>query len=586
MNLPELKHTVVQAFPEVADGAHVESLPNLAPSESLRLRQAEMALRESNERYRDLYEFAPLGYLTLTPGGRIAEANITAASLLGVERDELHAATFDRFVAAEDRERWQYKFAGVMAHGGLQGFDLGLGADAAGEAVAYAQVVCLRVETVEYGKPTYVLRMTLVDISEKKRLYEELEQYRHHLDALVQSRTAELLAARDAADAASRARRAFLATVSHELRTPMNALLGLARVLRRSGVSAGQGETLDKIDASSRHMVRLIDDVLDLDRIDAGKLLFEYKHFVLSEMLGAVCAIVGESISAKGLAFSIDIAGLPQALHGDPTRLAQMLVNYLANAAKFTERGGISLTGRLLEDDQDSCRIRFAVRDTGIGLSNQQQASVFEAFAPADGSSSARNYGACGLGLALTRRIAQLMGGEVGVDSVPGQGSTFWLDVRLDKGTAVAADLPAPGSPDSQSAVVSSEDRLRREHRGARILLVDDDALTREVMLMMLGGLGLALDLACDGVEALALAQENDYALILMDLQMPRMDGLVATRTIRALPGRQATPILAMTADVLDDSLQACRSAGMNDCLLKPLDPDLLFEALINWLAK
>ena len=404
------------------------------------LRQTQLALEQSRDRYRDLYEFAPVGYLTLSRSGVVVDANITAATLLGVDRGKLKNRRFDRFVAAADVERWQHKFVGVMARGGLQSFELGLVA-AVGDGAAdrQVQISCLRVEDLDRGEAGHTLRMTLTDISEKKRMDEELDRHRHHLEALVLARTAELAAARDAADAANRAKSSFLANMSHEIRTPMNAILGMARVLRRSGVTAEQAGKLDKIDTSGRHLISLINDILDLAKIDAGKIVLEQRDFRLADLLQTIDALIGNAIRAKGLSLRVDIAGLPLVLHGDSMRLCQALVNYLSNAQKFTERGSIVLKGRVIEESEDNYLLRFEVRDTGIGLSADQQRQLFQVFAQGD-SSTTRCYGGTGLGLALTQRIALLMGGEVGVDSAPGQGSSFWVSVLLGK---AKGELPA-----------------------------------------------------------------------------------------------------------------------------------------------
>jgi CheY-like chemotaxis protein/nitrogen-specific signal transduction histidine kinase len=412
--------------------------------------------------------------------------------------------------------------------------------------------------------------------------HDRLGSDHQRLEARVLSRTRELVAMRDAAEAANRAKSDFLSNMSHEIRTPMNGILGLAHTLRQSGVTAQQAEQLDMIDASGRHLMRIINDILDLAKIDAGKLSLDAENFALSEMLYTVNAIISATAAAKGLALNLDMDGMPQALHGDATRLSQALVNYLSNALKFTERGSIILRGRQLSETDDGYHLRFEVIDTGIGLSAEQQAQLFGLFVQGD-SSTARHYGGTGLGLAITQGIARLMGGEVGVDSRPGLGSTFWLTVRLGKGKGNGhAHFAARGALPCAPA----EALQLRQHQGRRILLADDNALSREIMRLLLHEVGLLLDVAENGRQAVQLARHNDYALILMDVYMPEMDGLAAICAIRALPGRQTTPILGLSADASSECHQACLGAGMNGYIDKPVNPESLFEALSQWLTK
>ena len=428
---------------------------------------------------------------------------------------------------------------------------------------------------------------TFQDITKDRQHALELDQYRHHLEELVSARTAELAAALEQADAANRAKSAFLANMSHEIRTPMNAIIGLTHLMRRGDATPDQRSGLDKIAHASQHLMDIINNVLDLSKIEAGRMELDNTGFDLPTLFDDVRSIIAEPAANKGLALDIDCAQVPRWLHGDPTRLRQGLLNLASNAVKFTEHGRILLRAEQLDLLGGSLLLRLSVQDTGIGVTPEQQLRLFQAFEQGD-TSTTRRFGGTGLGLAITRRLAQLMGGEAGVDRLPGGGSRFWFTARLHPGSEAVAAEGATASPELPRGLPNESDAaalLRRHHRGARILLAEDNEFNRDVALALLHQLGLSADTAADGLQALQKVRSGTYDVVLMDVQMPVMNGLEAARAIRALSARPTLPIVALTANAFNEDRRACIDAGMSDFITKPMVVAEFYAALLRALT-
>ncbi|UCV12190.1 ABC transporter substrate-binding protein [Dechloromonas denitrificans] len=427
------------------------------------------------------------------------------------------------------------------------------------------------------GQPHQILGITR-DITERKRNEAELARHRDHLEAMVRERTVALSIAKEAAEAASRAKSTFLANMSHELRTPMNAIMGMTDLALRRASDAKQSDQLNKVAQASQHLLAVINDILDISKIEAEQLSLDNIDFSLDSVMSNLRGLVAPLFSRKGLEFLIDLPDelnhLP--LKGDPLRLGQILLNLSSNAIKFTDQGSIVVRAHVAYSDDEGVLVHFSVKDTGIGISLEDQQRLFMAFEQAD-SSTTRHYGGTGLGLAISKRLAQMMGGTIGVESKPGAGSLFWFSARFAKVDRLSGQMPAaPAMP--------AEMVLRTRYAGKRVLLAEDEPINQEVSRGLLEEAGLQVDLAENGMIAVALAEQTPYALILMDMQMPELNGLDATKAIRSQPGHAKTPIIAMTANAFGEDRQRCLMAGMNDHIGKPVDPDLLFATLLRWL--
>ncbi|MBF0425128.1 MAG: response regulator [Magnetococcales bacterium] len=394
-----------------------------------------------------------------------------------------------------------------------------------------------------------------------------------------------LIHARKEAEAANQAKGDFLANVSHEFRTPMNAIIGLTNLCLKTSLTQQQTDYLNKVNLSALSLMRMINDILDFSRIEAGKLPMEQEAFSVAGMLADLASAFAAQCQGSSTRLTVAAnADLPSLLIGDPFRVRQILTSLVGNAVKFTHRGDILLAARVLTETHTSAVIEFSVRDTGIGMTQEQQENLFQDFFQADASST-RQYGGTGLGLAISRRLVELMGGTIRVESSPGKGSRFSFDLRLDKPLPASASdthrVPSDAPPSNDP--VPSPSPLPVDLTGFHILLVEDNDINQQIAIELLEQVHARVTLAENGGEAVEAARKTLFDAILMDVHMPVMDGLSTTRLIRESVGLARVPIIAMTANVMPGDRARCLAAGMDDYIAKPIDPEALFQVLGRW---
>ncbi|MDR2356275.1 MAG: response regulator [Clostridiales Family XIII bacterium] len=397
-----------------------------------------------------------------------------------------------------------------------------------------------------------------------------------------------LVRAQDEAEAASRAKSDFLSNMSHEMRTPMNAIIGMTAIGKSAADLKRKDYAFEKIEGASTHLLGVINDVLDMSKIEANKLELSFAEFDFEKSLQKAINVNNFRMEEKHQRFTLRIdEKIPRRLIGDDQRLTQVLTNLLSNATKFTPEGGkICLDARFEDEKDETCTLRIAVSDTGIGINAEQQTRLFNSFQQAE-NSTAREFGGTGLGLAISKRIVEMMGGRIWIESEPGKGSTFTFTIRAQRGAAAEYALPEANTPGSPAA--GGEREKADDFSGYRALLTEDIAINREIVLALLEPTGLAIDCAENGEEAVRIFGEAParYDIIFMDLQMPKVDGYEATRQIRALDTARAKeiPIIAMTANVFRDDIEMCLKAGMNSHIGKPLNLDDILAKLREYLS-
>jgi two-component system, sensor histidine kinase and response regulator len=388
--------------------------------------------------------------------------------------------------------------------------------------------------------------------------------------------------AQSAAEAANQSKSDFLASISHEIRNPLNAIIGNSRLLQLAELPSAQGAQVNRINIAARHLLAIINDTLDFSRIEAGKLQINPHPFDLHAHLTHLLELIHDRAEERKIVLHLQCNTLPPQIVGDSMRIGQIILNLLSNAVKFTHQGSITLRATLLpaeENRSNSDQLTIEVIDSGIGIDPQQCQRIFLPFEQA-AATTTRDYGGTGLGLAISLRLAQLMGGEMGVESKIGVGSTFWLRLPLERSSKSGTPISSEYTTKSTSDCITW---LRQ--RGGRLLLADDNEFNREIVIAMLDDAGLTVDSAESGQVALTKAAQYPYELILMDMQMPIMDGISATQQIRQLPNHQTTPIIAMTANTQQNDRHRCKEAGMSDFLAKPIDSDLFYMLICRWLT-
>jgi signal transduction histidine kinase/AmiR/NasT family two-component response regulator/HPt (histidine-containing phosphotransfer) domain-containing protein len=546
------------------DGTILEVRSRTLPGGGIVRTYTDITERKRNEaalaKARDIAELAlanmTQGIIVRQGNGQITVINRRAIELLGLPERFMHEAITSKDILKFQRESGEFNTPDTSAE--LRNTINDPDGD-------------LRPANYERRRPNGIfleIRSTTLPGGGFVRTYTDITERKRNEAALAK--------ARDIAEAASRARSEFLAMMSHEIRTPMNAVLGFTSSLLETKLDEDQRRSAEAIQEASDGLLNILNDILDLSKLDAGRLQFETLPFSPEAVLDNAKSMIAMRASDKGLALVAEIdPNLPKALLGDPGRIRQIVLNLVSNAVKFTAAGEVAISAQCVQRDVDRAVVRIAVRDSGMGIAPERLERLFTDFVQADASIH-RHFGGTGLGLAICKRLVEQMGGEISVESAPGKGSTFSFWVSLP--TADVADLELLSPP---SEAIGLREQLVLLGRPLRILIAEDNATNQMVVTRMLKEFDIDLHVACDGVETVEAASKGEFDAIFMDMRMPRMDGLEATRAIRALDGAHgAVPIIALTANAFADDVKACRDAGMDDFVAKPIRKRLLVEKL------
>ncbi len=535
------------------------------------LREAKKRVEESEEQFRLMVSGVKnYAIVMLNADGLVQDWNAGAEQIHGYGADEIVGKSFANFYSKEDVE------LGIPLH------ELGVAATEGSYKVEGRRVrkdgvrfIADVVITASRDRDGVLRGFSHVaqDITKRKKAEASLIKYRDNLEKVVAEQTDSLRRAKDVAENANRAKNEFLANMSHEIRTPMNAIIGMSHLVLGTNLTPRQRDYISKIQGSGQHLLSIINDILDLSKIEAGKLTIEQADFEMEKVLGNVASLISDKTAIKELELVFDIdRNVPRYLNGDSLRLGQILINYANNAVKFTDQGEIVIAARVVEETEHDVLLRFEVRDTGIGISPEQQARLFQTFQQADNSTS-RKYGGTGLGLAISKQLAALMQGEVGVESVVGKGSTFWFTVRLGKTAAKAVNLmPMP------------------DVRGRRVLVVDDNDVARKVMDEMLTSMSFKVDEVSDGEAAVAAVKNaevsgNPYEIVFLDWRMPGMDGIETASVIHELALEHMPHLMMVTAYGREEVMKEARAAGLEYTLIKPVTASILFDTTMRALG-